>query len=83
MGGFQIWSQNSNRIAFDRILAKKRSKTGKIGYFAYFRRFFNQKEGQMLFDFNFETRPLGHWNIGTLEHWKHWTTIIKVHVLKH
>ena len=34
MRGFQVWYQNWNRIIFDLFLDKKRSKTGKIGYFA-------------------------------------------------
>ena len=83
MRGFQIWSKKSNRIISDHILAKGRSKIGKIGYFASFRRFFSQKEGQMSSDLNFETSLLGHCNIGTLEHWKHWTALIKVHFLEH
>ena len=44
----QTWSQNRNRITFDHILAQKRSKTGQIGDFAVFDRFFCQKERLLL-----------------------------------
>ena len=57
MKGFQIWSQNLNRITFDPLLAKtKLSKTDNIPYFASFRPFFGHKWSQMLSNFNSDTR---------------------------
>ena len=43
MRGFQIWSENLNRITFDPLFGKKRSKTGKIPYFTSFRPFLARK----------------------------------------
>ena len=40
MRGFQIWSQNLNRITFDPLSGIKRTKSSKIPRFACFRQFF-------------------------------------------
>ena len=81
MRGIQIWSQNSNWIAFDHILAKKNfRKLAKSSILPGFDVFLGQKGGQVLSDLNFETRSLGHLSI---EHCKHWTALIKVHFLEH
>ena len=56
MRGFQIWSQNSNRITFDPIFGQKTVENGENINFASFLPFFGQKWGQMLSDVNFETR---------------------------
>ena len=59
MRGFQIWSLNWNRIIFDPVFGQKncwkRSKTGKIAK-KQISDVFGQKRGQMLCDFNFDTR---------------------------
>ena len=54
MRGFQIWYQNTNRITFDPHVGRKKSKIGKIPDLANFRQFFCHKEGEMLFDLNFD-----------------------------
>ena len=56
MRGFQIWSHDWNWITFDPIFGPKRWKTGKTPYFVSFWPFFCHKWGQMLSNFNFETR---------------------------
>ena len=56
MKGFQIWSQNLTLITFDPFWQKKkRSKTGKIPYFAKFRPFFfgGEEEGSNIIRFKF------------------------------
>ena len=46
--GFQIWSQNSNRIIFDSIFGHKTVKIRHIGYFAIFGQFFGQKGSNII-----------------------------------
>ena len=51
------------------FLAKKRSKSGELCYFASFRQFFCLKRDQMLSDFYFETR------FGILSSWRIFLTL--------
>ena len=53
---FQIWSQSSNRITFDPLWPKKRSKTAKIDFLLNSDFFWPKKQSRMLSDLNFETR---------------------------
>ena len=56
MVGFQICSQNSNRITFDPLSGKKKLENWVTQYLVNFRVFFGQKGDQMSCDLNVEVR---------------------------
>ena len=53
MRGFQIWTQNSNRITFDPLFGQKTVKNGLNGYLTNFRVFFWPKRGSDVIRFEF------------------------------